>query len=956
MASNPTVNRTNQPAWQRNGLPTMHSTDEEVRAFFDRQVNPLSARRRWHTQRAAENLWFYLGRHWILPRPELLGTNGSFHFEEIYRHSKATFPRPVTNLCAVAVDNEVARLTRKEYVPDATASRNEPEWMAAAKLAKDLVRWELSKQAWPDTREETAFNLVIDAISILRTWWDETDNELTLIAPPDPAICPSCSRKYSSMKVPRGFATLGMPNPAGAVPMFHVETVRDVEEQGEATAMHPKGIPQVQMTHCPYCETATELQPYAVSPEDARGGMDAFDRPLGMFVPRGEGRLDVVSIHEFFPENGGIGVEPNKLRALGSMEPKPLDWIAVRFPELAPKLEPERAEMMLKLTPLYADRSFRAFSERGDYGGHSAGYETFYNHARLQQMVIQPQPGVAGLERGAWFARVPSGDIIARKELCIEVEHPHQDGVDEPGHEDEPVLVPRVKYHFARFKRVPRMFWGWTFLNDLKPINRRLNEIDAQIVDLRERGIPNMWIPAGVEINTRDDVGGSLNVVEFDNAMSGWVPRDGIFPGAPITGNDYLAERRAILEDARLVGMPQDIEIGASPGSVKTTSGLMLLSEEASQKRGPRERALTGLYESAFDHILQLNMAFRKEPAKYEVADEANQYEIKSFSGDDLMPNIRVKMSARAGYDQSLYDKEAAAEALDRGLYQLDSPSARDRILDLMKLPKDVNEGSSLQVRSAEEAWTDFKRTGKMRTIDATIDDAVAWYSVLAKRWFGDECKQMQRAAGWEDVLPKIVGWEARKDAMQQAEAPQKMIYGMAPESQWEAIYQQGQQLAAQAEAASERAQAAWQTLPPEQQAVAPPPPPAQPFPPPPQQPFLPDQPEDCIYEVWMRMAPDLRAGIAAAMTTKEAAPTTDVDVAGFDELDNLLHFRSVIEAYRLIVKAQMMPPPMPMPAPGGPAPGGGGQPAPPPKPAASPKPPAGGEKKPEPPGPKEGP
>ena len=101
--------------------------------------------------------------------------------------------------------------------------------------------------------------------------------------------------------------------------------------------------------------------------------------------------------------------------------------------------------MMLKLTPLYADRSFRAFSERGDYGGHSAGYETFYNHARLQQMVIQPQPGVAGLEKGAWFARVPSGDVIARRELCVEVEHPHQDGGDEPGHEDEPVLVPRVK-------------------------------------------------------------------------------------------------------------------------------------------------------------------------------------------------------------------------------------------------------------------------------------------------------------------------------------------------------------------------------------------------------------------------------------------------------------------------------------------------------------------------------
>lgn len=949
--ANTTVNKANLPSWQRNGLPTLHSTNEEIRAFFDRQINPLSARRRWHTQRAAENLWFYLGRQWILPRPELLGTNGAFHFEEIYRHSRATFPRPVTNLCSVAVDNEVARLTRKEYVPDATASKNKPEWMAAAKLARDLVRWELSKQAWSETREETAFNLVIDAVSILRTWWDETDVDLTLVAPPDAAMCPTCERKYSSVRVPRGFATIGMPNVEGAEPMRHAETLRDVEETGEASALHPSGIPQVQMTHCPYCEEPTELQPYDVSPEDANGGQDAFGRELGLFVPRGEGLLDVVSLHELFPENGGIGVEPHKQRVVGMMAARPLEWIAVRFPELAAKLEPERAEVMLKLNPIYADRSFRAFSERGDYGGHSAGYETYYNHARLQELVIQPQPGIAGLENGAWFARTYNGDEIVRRELCVEVEGPHEELEDEEGHVDEPVKVPRVKFHFARFKRIPRMFWGWTFLNDLKPINRRLNEIDAQIIDLRERGIPNMWIPAGVEVNTRDDVGGSLNIVEFDGAMSGWTPREGIFPGSAITGNDYLAERRAILEDARLVGMPQDIEIGASPGSVKTTSGLMLLSEEASQKRGPRERALTGLYESAFDHILQLNMAFRKEPANYEVADESSRYEIKSFTGDDLMPNVRVKMNARAGYDQTLYNKEAAAEAMDRGLYVIDSPAARDRVLDLLKLPKDVNEGSSLQVQSAEEAWTDFKRTRKMRRIDPTIDDAVAWYSVLAKHWFDDEAKQMQREAGWEDVLPKIVGWEARKAAIEQAEAPAKMIYGSVPPEQWQAIYEQGSQLAQAAAMAFQRAQAAWAALPPEQQAAAPPPPPPQPFPPPPQQPFLPDQPEDAVYAVWMRMAPDLQVGIKAAETVRAAAGPA-VDVAEIDVLEGLLRFRSVIEAYRLL-----MAPPMPMMPPGpagaAPPPGGpAGGPAAPPKPAGpepkpeSSEPPPSGPKK----------
>jgi len=38
--------------------------------------------------------------------------------------------------------------------------------------------------------------------------------------------------------------------------------------------------------------------------------------------------------------------------------------------------------------------------------------------------------------------------------------------------------------------------WGRTFVDDLLPIQRRLNELDAQVVDLRERGKPSLYLPA----------------------------------------------------------------------------------------------------------------------------------------------------------------------------------------------------------------------------------------------------------------------------------------------------------------------------------------------------------------------------------------------------------------------------------------------------------------------------
>lgn len=907
---------TSTPNWLVNGLPTLESTDDRVKEYMTRMLNPLSPRRRWHTQRASLHLWFYLGRQWIMPSGLLMPGNGAYHFKEIQRDSRAAFPRPVTNLCGPAVDNEVARLTRKELVPDTSVSKNDPEWLAAARLARDIVRWEMSRQMWEDKREEIAFNLCIEGTAAIRTWWDENDVQLTLVGAPDPKACPSCQRKFASARVPEAFATIGMPGETGPMEMLHKEFLRPSKlEKAETSAMFPKGVNLVEMQNCPYCEAPSKLEPYMISELEAAKEKDAFGREMGLMVPRGDGLLDVVSVHEFYPENGGVGVEPHQQRCFGQMTVRPLEWIAVRFGELADDLSAEEPSELLKLNPLYADT---LLTGRRGYGETPLGMETYQNHAKVKELIIDPQEGVAGLEKGAWFIQV--GEKLVRRELCVEVSSESERKPEEQN------LVPKVKYHFARFKRVPQNFHGWTFLVDLIPINRRLNELDAQIVDLRERGVPNMWVPAGIEINTREDVSGSMRVIEFDGAGTGWTPKDGLFPGFALTGNEYFQERRSLIEDARMVGMPQDIEIGASPGSVKTTSGLMLLAEEASQKRGPRERALSQMFQSAFDHILQLNHAFRQEDAVYEVVDESGMYEIKSFTGADLLPNVKIKMTARAGYDIQLYNKEAAAEAMQLGLYQMDSPAAKDRLLDLMKLPKDVNENQTLQVQRAEMAWSDFKRDTKKIPVIDTIYDPLTWYSVLGKRWFDDDCLVMQRVAGWDAMLPQINGWERKMAEMEMQEAPVKQIYGKLPPEQHQAVYMQGQQMVAQAMQTFQQADASFRMLPPELQAMQPPPqpPPMQEFPPPPQQPFLPEVLELKIFEVWLRLSPDLRTGFSAAQTLEAARGGGDT--GDLLLLEALMKMRAVIEAFRIL----QMGPPMPM--------GGGMAP-----PGAPPAPPAGG-------------
>jgi hypothetical protein len=892
-------------SWRK--TPTLLDEDGDIRGWMDRHLDYTSPRRRWQTQGAALKLWFYLGRQWIVARTQLAAHNGGYHFEDIHRESSAAFPQPVTNMIAPAVDNEVSRLARKEYVPDTSAGKNKPEYIAAAKLAKEILVYEMGKEIWDDKREHLCFNLCIDAVSICRTSWDENDIEQTLVAAPEAVHCPMCKKFFASPKIPRDFLETGIPSDNGLAQMKYRETMRPVELTGEMSQGQADALSQVEMAHCPYCDNMSLLKPFEMSPEEAVSG-DQFGRPMGLMVPRGEGAIEVISLHEYYPENGGIGVEPYDQRIQSQVKVRPLEWIALRYPELRDTLDPEDPAQLLRYNPLYADRIFQGGG--GGYGLGS-GAEAYYNHARVFETIIPPQP-MEGLDKGAHFVKV--GDKVVKRELCVEVE-------GERGFR----LVPRVKYHFGRFKRMPGNFWGRSFVDDMIPLQRRLNELDAQVIDLRERGIPTVWLPEGAEVYTSDDQTGSLRMVNYDGVQPTWSPRDAVMNGIPLTGSVYSEERASILRDMQALGAPQDIEMGQSTGSVKTTSGLMLLSEEASRKRAPRERSMLALYKSVFEHFLQMTWAFRKEDASYEVQGEGKVYEQESYKGTDLLGDIRVEMAARVGYDQTLYNKEATAEALTLGLYKLTDPAAVDKCLDLMKLPKDVNENQTLQIERAEQAWSKFMKEREVPNVDPTLYDALTWYAVLGKRWHTDDAYLLQRRCGWNKMLPALVTWEEKLQETLAQEAISKPIYGKLPPDQWQQAFQQGSQLVAQAMQTYEQAMASFQQasalVPPGGMAPQPPAAPAMTqFPQPPPQGFLPDALEQKVYTIFRRMVPDFDQALVAANRALELSEIVKPSEQAMQamELDAVLKMRAVIEALRLMATGQIATAGAAPPVPGG--------------------------------------
>jgi hypothetical protein len=759
-----------KPEWK--SIPPMGCTDEEAKDYIKRVVNEKSRLRRWNLLRIARNLNFYRGRQWIDAPRELVGSDSTgYKFKDVERPSNSVFPMPVDNLIAPGVDNEVSRLVRKEYIPNTHADEQQPEFEAAARLAKDLLLHDIREQRWADIRTASAFDLTIGGTSTVRSIWDETQTDMVPVAAPDAVSCPTCSQSFASARIPLSQALAGIPTPAGPMPLIHRE------EPAIVKAEPRPGMPQeMEMKVCPLCVEPVELQPYSPSVEDIEGEGDIFGRPMGELVPRGEGLMEVVSQFVYFPENGGVNVEPATCKVHGTKWPRELEWLSARVPDFADRLKAEAASDLMKCHPIMGDSAF---------GTNVGDSEVFDHHAALIEVYVDPIP-LPGLENGRRFWQIGE-HVVKNDELVIEVEAP--DG--------KMRKVKRAVYASARFKRMPGQFWGVTPVDDAVPLNRLRNEVLAQGQDIREHGVPWFAVPPGVEIHDAEADTGSMRVVEVESINPNWSPKESIVNATPLTGNVYESELDRLKQAIEEKIGPQQIEIGVNQPNVTSGEHAQILAEEASQKRGPRERDLVNQAEAIWTHHLEVTWAFRKEQGEMEVERAAGQFERKSYLGTDLLGQTRVKIDAQSNFDKTLYQSQAAEKAVSAGLYGDLSQDdlLRESLLEEMRLPK-LREERSIQIKRAEQVWSEFLRDAKIPVVDETIVDMWLWNQVLGKRWQSDEAVEIQAQADWGAVIEALAGWERKLAEAEALDVQQRAIYEGYPPEQWQQIQQKGTELA----------------------------------------------------------------------------------------------------------------------------------------------------------------
>lgn len=833
-------------------VPPVECSEEDALAFVEAVIKD-SRFGRWSKLRMARNENFYKDRHWFeIPKDLVASSGGGYSFRDIRPRGMAPEEvPPQDNRIALGVDNEVARLIARELEATVTAQRPHPQLEEAASLTRDILLHDIAMAYWPDKRRRFGYDMTCLGTASGVAEWDETATDLSIVASPTASICPACERKFASTTIASQFVQSGIPmeGDQGFAPFLHTETLKQVPNyQGNRLA---------QMTHCPMCDEMSPLTGYQPTEDEAKGGAaDIFGSPLGLPVPRGEAFMRVVDQYGIFPQDGGL-CEPQDCKIMGIRTIEELEWIAPRIPEeFASTLEKEDSKDLAKLYPAV---------------GKGADPETYRHHAFVDRVYVQPMD-LPGLEMGRRIWRV-GGKIVLNDALMVAKTVPAPPGSKMT---PKPKKVPRWKMATGRFVTVGRQFWGLTPVDRAIPHQRRLNMILYMGDQLRKRGIPYIVVPPNTEIYEREETNGVYRYTVVDATASGnpaWTPKDNIVNSTPGTGTAYMAEHDRCLAAIEAVLGPKPTEAGINQPGVKSGDQAELLAEEARQKRVPQEQELNRLHEDLWTAHMEQTWAFRTEETEFDVEANADQQERKAYRGTDLLGQVNVKVEATGKMQRSLAQASKTMKAVDMGLVDIvSSESQKQQVLELLDLPKNLNEDRSIQFKRAEQAVSEFIREKKIPVVDPAIQNTALWYERLGVRWQEDEFQRMQRVAGWDDVVKALAGWNDKLIESEAYDAKAKATYGGFPPEQWAGI-----QKDLTAKATTQGAQMAGAQPP-----VAPPP----------DGQFLPANLADRLLLLWGTMAPQFFAPVVtmSAPALNEASETRTL----------LLQFYAVIQQCKL--------------------------------------------------------
>lgn len=330
----------------------------------------------------------------------------------------------------------------------------------------------------------------------------------------------------------------------------------------------------------------------------------------------------------------------------------------------------------------------RNFPKKAMYVGEetSSDVTSFYKTALSNLAIGNPRVGGLGggepLRGGAVVieyeerptAEHPKGRliIITNQGVCLWDGEPRIPTTDAVG---------ELSYTEFKYALLPGRFWGWTPIDNLKPLQRRLNSIDAHLL-LNAKTMGNPWVlaPNGCGIKP-----GSVGLrpgtwVFYDSIGVGTAPQivqPQALPAQIVQMRDHVLsamDRNAATEEA---------SVGAAPEGVKSGVALAQLAEAGEMTHQPRMRRWENFVAERGRKRLLLVQKFYREPRIMKSLGVTG-WQVKSLQGADLAGNTDVTVEAGSALPRSrMAQLQLIMDLLEAGVLVLQgNETLRQKVLD----------------------------------------------------------------------------------------------------------------------------------------------------------------------------------------------------------------------------------------------------------------------------------
>jgi hypothetical protein len=362
-----------------------------------------------------------------------------------------------------------------------------------------------------------------------------------------------------------------------------------------------------------------------------------------------------------------------------------LDWIDENFPDLGPHVAAEEGIDQLN----FYESSLLALVGPSIQGTAHYGATQFFTHGavlrKYQEKPSKKYPN--GL-----FAVVCNGILLHSGPLPITDEHG--------------VVTGDFNYTEFRYDVVPGRFAGRTPAEDMVPLQKRVNGIDAQII-LNRKTMLSPWIlaPKGSGLDPARQHMRPGATVLYNFVGVGAAPQ--VVPGTPLPSQIMDERQQAIQSMDQLAQDAASAVQQQAPAGTRSGIAMNFAKEAREEVTIPRLRRWGRWITERDRKKLLLAQRYYREPRIVKVLGVGNEYQAQEFQGSDLRGNTDVSIDPGTLIWRSQSARQQAImDALEAGLIKPDSPLTQQKLLEQLGIEGFDTEVGPDQRRAKKENAT----------------------------------------------------------------------------------------------------------------------------------------------------------------------------------------------------------------------------------------------------------